>query len=147
MPVQAGRHHSDVAYEQRPQCLIIHNWLENMMQFRTEICCTPTQPIPIMANFSCGPRSYLLKAMMVKMRAKGRLKVLDENTAGNTLSLLLRASGKRTRMVLPVTAKLISIDPLITVFSHFVYVGACTNSLYQTWSLLISVICAIPEAD
>ena len=45
-----------------------------------------------------------------------------------------------------ITAKLISIDHFAnTAFSHFVYVGACTNSLYQTRSLLISVICAISE--
>jgi hypothetical protein len=59
-----------------------------------------------MKRFVCGPRSIPLNAMMVKVRAESRVKMLDENTASTrTLSLLgnlifhRTASGKRTRMV------------------------------------------------
>lgn len=62
-----------------------------------------------MTRFACGPRSIPLNAMMVKMRAESRVKMLDENTASTkTLSLLgnlifhRKASGKRTRTVSPI---------------------------------------------
>ena len=62
-----------------------------------------------MTRFGCGPRLIPLNAMMVKIRAESRVKMLDENTMSTrTLSLLCnlifhrKASGKRTRMVSPI---------------------------------------------